>query len=178
MNEPLVIDPELSEALPTLQGQRAVTMLDGTSVRGLPFSQVAIPMEPGKVTIPHVHDHIHVFVVLSRCDPGGVLTLYGEHFEKVTWLRAGQGLYIPPGVNHMAIRPRARQVNLLAAPDHRPYLDDALAFETRGTPDPYEDVRQLPEHWLDVALKIDSMGLMDSVTWPVQAFAALRAVGV
>lgn len=182
--EPKVIEPALHAAVPTAQGQRSVVMLDGINVPPgqprLPFSMVAIPMEPGKVTIPHIHDEIHVCVVLAQCDPGGVLTLHGDYFQHATWLYAGQALHIPPGLKHMAIRPRSKRLAVYGEDSQtgKLYAADALAYETRGTPDPLHDVRQLPEDWMNVVIKLDSMNLMDSITWPVEAFSALAAMGV
>lgn len=169
MDTPLVIDPQLDQAEPSVQGQRFVVMLDGTVVPGLPFCQVAIPMEPGKVTIPHIHDEIHVAVILASCDPTGVLTLYGDRFEHVRWLHAGQELYIPPGVKHMAIRPRTVTTGRYV--DHRAYQVDAVAYETRGCADPRHDVRALPQDWPHVVRSLVDLGLGDLVTWPDDALA-------
>lgn len=159
--EPLVVVPDLSALRGSRQGQRLVPIVGTHNVPGLPFCQVEIVMEPGKVTKPHVHDEIHVAVKLEVCDDDGVLTLYGDHFERVKWLYRGETLHMPPGIKHMAIRPR-RTVEPVAAAAH----NLAYACETRSTGDWRHDVRELPEDWPHVVNTLRGLDLLDRVTWP------------
>jgi uncharacterized RmlC-like cupin family protein len=164
----LVVTPDLRGLQGSVQGQNLAPVVGAHNVPDLPFCQVAIVMEPGKVTRPHIHDEIHVAVTLTECDPTGVLTLYGDRFQYAQWLYQGQTLYIPPGVKHMAIRPRPE------GPRPRVPAPLAYACETRSTGDWRHDVRHLPQDWHNVADQLWLMNLVHRVEWPAEAADVVR----
>ena len=152
MSSPICFSPDLSAPLDSAQGQSMVPVLWGVEVDGQPPNApdspccaVKILMDPGKtgrVSNPHVHDEVHVYVTL---DPGSppVCTLSGERLENVAWTRGGETLWIPPGVPHVAICP---------VPDS-PAV--AVGTEFRTTPSYRHDVRPLPELWDQVRIGIE-----------------------
>lgn len=164
MNQPLAFHPTLHgsgvQRLDSTQGQELIVIIDGRpkgNAPGSPNCQVGILMDPGKVSTPHTHDEAHVYVRLEECGPQGVLTLYGEALEHEEWLFAGGTLWLPPGVPHVAVYPRYHD-----APT-------AVGIETRTTPDPFADVRPLPELWGSLARHLAVLGLLDQVDAPSAA---------
>lgn len=169
MDSPLVITPDLGRLTGSRQGQNLARIVGVDNAPECPFCQVEILMEPGKVTVPHIHDRVHVAVTLTRCDPTGVLTLFGDDFDRTVWLRQGQTLHIPPGLKHMAIRPRTLGWRRYTRSS---YWRPAHAQETRSTGDWTEDVRPLPEDWGKVRIQLIRMDLMHRVDWPGDVVAA------
>ncbi len=64
---------------------------------GIALSLVEIP--PGAVSEPHIHDGYETAIYLLE---GEVETRYGEHLEQVVVNRAGDFVYVPPGLPHQA----------------------------------------------------------------------------
>jgi uncharacterized RmlC-like cupin family protein len=151
--------------LDSMQGQDLVVILDGRpggNAEGSPLCQLAVLMDLGKVSTPHVHDETDVYVRLEGCGPQGVLTLYGDRLQHEEWLFAGGTLWLPPGVPHVAIYPRFHDAST------------AVAIETRTTPDPFGDVRALPALWGTLARNLDVLELYDHVDAPPAAGDAWR----
>lgn len=133
-----------------MQGQEFNVLLDGRpggNAEGSPLCQLGIVMRPGKVSTVHVHREVNVYVRLERCGPQGVLTLYGDRLEGEEWLFEDQTLWIPPDVPHVAVYPRFHD------------SPNAVAVETRTTPDPDADV--VPLHHLRHVLedRLDELDL-------------------
>lgn len=144
----------------SMQGQSLVPLIDGTptgNAPGSPLCQVTILMENGKVSTPHVHDEVHVYVRLLVCGPQGVLTLYGDDLKHEQWLFANQTLWIPPGVPHVAVYPWFHDAST------------AVALETRTTPDWHADVRPLPTLWVQLRERLLELNLYHQVIAPVAA---------
>lgn len=145
-----------------MQGQTFVPLVHAGNAPGTSLCQLLITMATGRVSAPHVHDEVHVYVHLVRCGPQGVLTLYGDALESGAWLFTGQTLWIPPGVPHVAVYPRYQTPTAVDDADVPP----ALALETRTTPSVTADVRPLPELW-DVLLdRLTERQLLDHVDAP------------
>jgi uncharacterized RmlC-like cupin family protein len=143
-----------------------VVVLDGRAggnAAGSPLCQLGITMRPGKVSTPHVHERVHVYVRLEECGPQGVLTLWGTNLQHEVWLHAGGSLWIPPGEPHVAVYPRYDDVESV---DAATYATTALAVETRTTPDPFEDVVPLPHLWGPLILRLIMRSLLDHVDLP------------
>jgi uncharacterized RmlC-like cupin family protein len=143
-----------------MQGQDFVIVLDGRpggNAAGSPLCQLAVLMDPGKVSTPHVHDETDVYVRLEECGPQGVLTFYGDQLEHEEWMFEGGSLWLPAGVPHVAVYPRFHD-----APT-------AVGIETRTTPDPFADVRALPELWPTLVRVLGATGLLGQVDAPVEA---------
>ena len=64
---------------------------------GISLSLVEIP--PGAVSEPHIHDGHETAIYLLE---GEVETRYGERLEQVMVNRAGDFVYVPPGLPHQA----------------------------------------------------------------------------
>jgi uncharacterized RmlC-like cupin family protein len=140
-----------------MQGQTFAPVLDGRptgNAPGSPLCQLRIEMRLGKVSTPHVHRSTHVYVHLLECGPQGVLTLWGDELEREEWLFAGQLLWLPPTVPHVAVYPRFHD-----APT-------AVALETRQTPDPTHDVIPLPDLWGTLTERLDELHLLTHVDVP------------
>jgi aldehyde dehydrogenase (NAD+) len=135
----------------TTQGQTLAPIVSVDDAPGSPLCQVAIVMELGKVSTVHVHDRVHVYVHVVECGPQGVLTLHGDELEGEEWTFAGQTLWIPPTVPHVAVYPRFHD-----APP-------VLAIETRTTPDWRADVRPLPTLGNLLWLRLDELRLLEHV---------------
>lgn len=149
-----------AQRLDSMQGQDLIVIVDGRpggNAPGSPVCQLCILMDPRKVSTPHVHDDVHVYVRLEECGPQGVLTLYGDDLEHEEWLFQGGTLWIPPGVPHVAVYPDFHD-----APT-------AIGIETRTTPDPFADVRPLPELWGALARHLAVLDLLDVVDVPPAA---------
>jgi uncharacterized RmlC-like cupin family protein len=143
-----------------MQGQEFVVIVDGRpggNAEDSPLCQLGILMKPGKVSTPHVHYDVNVYVRLEECGHQGVLTLYGDALEHEEWLFEGQTLWIPPGVPHVAVYPRFH-----GAPT-------AVAIETRTTPDPLADVVTLTALWPTLRDRLDGLGLLEHVEAPLAA---------
>lgn len=138
----------------TMQGQTLAPVVSADEAPGSPLCQVAIVMEPGKVSTPHVHDEVHVYVHLLRGDLEGVLTLYGDALEGETWTQPGQTLWIPPRVPHVAVYPR-----------WGPDAETVVALETRTASDWRYDVRPLPELTPVLRTRLLELGLLGQVDY-------------
>jgi uncharacterized RmlC-like cupin family protein len=143
-----------------MQSQEFVAIVDGRpggNAEGSPLCQLGILMRPGKVSTPHVHEKVHVYVRLEECGPQGVLTLFGDELEHEEWLFEGQTLWIPPTVPHVAVYP------------HFHDAPTAIAIETRLTPDPFADVVPLDDLWETLAVRLDDLDLLTHVDAPIAA---------
>jgi uncharacterized RmlC-like cupin family protein len=140
-----------------MQGQEFVPIVDGRpggNASGSPLCQLGIIMRPGKVSTPHVHRDVHVYVRLEECGPQGVLTLYGDALEHEEWLFEGETLWIPPNVPHVAVYP------------HFHDAPTAIAIETRTTPDPFADVVPRDDLWGILLIVLNDLGLLKLVDAP------------
>ncbi|RME34383.1 MAG: cupin domain-containing protein [Gammaproteobacteria bacterium] len=81
------------QGLPCFVGISAQT----AGSEGISLSLVEIP--PGAVSEPHVHDGYETAIYLLE---GEVETRYGEYLEQVVVNRAGDFVYVPPGLPHQA----------------------------------------------------------------------------
>lgn len=150
----------------TAQGQDVVVVLDGRAggnAVGSPLCQLGITMRPGKVSTPHVHETVHVYVRLEECGPQGVLTLWGTNLQHEVWLHAAGSLWIPPGEPHVAVYPRYDD---LTTHDAAAFEVPALAVETRTTSDPFEDVVPLPHLWGPLVERLATRSLLNHVDLP------------
>jgi uncharacterized RmlC-like cupin family protein len=141
----------------SMQGQDFVVIVDGRPGGNAPHSpccQVAILMDPGKVSTPHVHNMTNVYIRLEECGPQGVLTLHGDRLQHEEWLFQGGTLWIPPGIPHVAVYPHFHDTMT------------AVAIETRTTPDPWGDVEPLPELWPAIGAQLEAMDLTRVVDLP------------
>lgn len=131
--------PDMSESAVRkgMQGQGFIPVI---SDKDSPLCQVKIVMEPGKVSTPHRHDVLHIFVTLDVDSPP-VLTLAGDRLERAVWLLPGGTLWIPPTIPHVAILPSA----MYGTPIRR----RAVATENRVSGgwgiEPQDDVIPMPE---------------------------------
>lgn len=135
----------------SMQGQTVAPVVTVDEAPSSPLCQVGIVMELGKVSTPHVHDETHVYVHVLECGPQGVLTLYGDALEHEEWTFAGQTLWIPPTVPHVAVYPRFHDAPTL------------IALETRTNPDWRADVRAVPALVPVLRAQLGSMGLLSAV---------------
>lgn len=136
------------QRLGSAQGQEVVPILHQGNAPGSPLCQVAIMMDAGKMSRPHIHDHTHVYVRMEQCGEQGALTLSGEELQNEEWVYQGGTLWIPPGVAHIAIYPRVKGPSPVA-----------IAAETRTNPDWQDDVRALPELWSIALAHVARLGL-------------------
>lgn len=121
-----------------MQGQGYVTVI---SEPESPACFVKIVMPPGKVSMPHVHRRLDVYVTLDVDSPP-VLTLWGEEMQNGTWLLPGGTLWIPPKVPHVAILPR----RLHGVPITRQAVATEMRVSAIGVLgiSPQDDVEPLP----------------------------------
>ena len=120
----VVIRPVVSSS--TRQGLRQFVGISGANsgARGLSMNRVVIP--PGAAAEPHRHVGSESAIYLLQ---GTVETRYGEHLELRVINRAGDFLFIPPGLPHQPI-------NLSAT-------EPAIAIVTRNDPQEQEHVELL-----------------------------------
>jgi uncharacterized RmlC-like cupin family protein len=111
----------------TRQGLRQFVGISGANsgARGLSMNRVVIP--PGGRAEPHRHVGSESAIYLLQ---GTVETRYGERLERRVINRAGDFLFIPPGVPHQPI-------NLSAT-------EPAIAIVARNDPEEQEHVDLLP----------------------------------
>jgi uncharacterized RmlC-like cupin family protein len=83
-----------TQRLPYFIGVAAGTV----GARGLAMHMVVIP--PGARAEPHVHDGYETAIYVLQ---GRVETRYGEQLDESIISEAGDFLFIPPGVPHLAI---------------------------------------------------------------------------
>lgn len=157
-----------------MQGQLFTRVVDGDNAPGSPLCQVGIRMRPGKVSTPHTHREVHVYVHVRECGIQGVLTLWGDALENEEWSFAGDTLWIPPGVPHVAVYPTFRDTRF----DGDDYVNAPTlhALETRTTPDPEHDVVPLPELWPVLGGRLTELRLLGQVDLPPQLVASGREV--
>lgn len=146
-------DLHSSQVRQGMQGQGFVTVIEDPES---PLCQVKILMEPGKVSAPHRHDILHIFVTLD-VDAPPVLTLSGNDLESGTWLLPGGTLWIKPTVPHVAILPASLYGLALQRP--------AVATENRVGPGndlgitAQDDVIPMPYLVPLVRQRIEELGL-------------------
>jgi uncharacterized RmlC-like cupin family protein len=111
---------------PTRQGLRQFVGISGANsgARGLSMNRVVIP--PGGRAEPHRHVGSESAIYLLQ---GTVETRYGERLERRVVNRAGDFLFIPPGVPHQPI-------NLSPS-------EPAIAIVARNDPEEQEHVELL-----------------------------------
>ncbi len=112
---------------PTRQGLRQFVGISGANsgARGLSMNRVVIP--PGGRAEPHRHVGSESAIYLLQ---GTVETRYGERLERRVINRAGDFLFIPPGVPHQPINLSASEL--------------AIAIVARNDPEEQEHVDLLP----------------------------------
>jgi uncharacterized RmlC-like cupin family protein len=137
-----------------MQGQGFIPVIAGVDA---PLCQVKIVMQPGKISTPHRHDVLHIFVTLDVDSPP-VLTLAGDDLEHAVWLLPGGTLWIPPSVPHVAILPRSLH--------DQPIMRQAVATENRVATgggisgiEPQDDVIPMPVLGKRVMTRIKALDL-------------------
>lgn len=163
---PTAFHPSLTDGVqrrPSMQGQDVMPIVDRDTAPGCPLCQLAILMDPGKVSTPHIHNDVFVYVYLAIAGPQGVLTLYGDNLEHHVWLFQGGTLVIPPGIPHVAVYPRRRKDEELEEPS--PVV---VAIETRTTDHWTDDVVAIPELWATLYDKITPWAIEELIDFPYE----------
>lgn len=136
-----------------MQGQGFIPVI---ADQDSPLCQVKIVMQPGKISTPHRHDILHIFVTLDVDSPP-VLTLAGEKMEHAVWLLPGGTLWIPPTVPHVAILPRT----IHGVPVRRQAVatENRVAMGFEYGVQPQDDVVPLPDKMEHVQYRVAELFL-------------------
>lgn len=125
---PVVLDPTSMPAIQSRQGQALNPVITRPAVATHGISSAEVWMPPGHASLPHVHHHTDLIVLLRN---GQAITMWWDHHGDRHELiqHPGQHLHIPHGVPHAAVNPGNRPV---------------IATEFRSNPIFDADTQRLP----------------------------------
>jgi uncharacterized RmlC-like cupin family protein len=100
---PAVFDTNKINNVMSPQGQ---AMTPGFSqIEQAKISCGVVYMPPGGVANAHMHKDTDIIVYVIEAGPKGAVTLWGDNLENMIVQHAGEQLYMPAGIPHVAINP-------------------------------------------------------------------------